>query len=170
MRFALLATPLLLLAQVAAAQTAVPVSALPPARAQAALIFPLTVVTKANLDFGYVAVAGAGTATIDPNTGMLSVSGGVTKLGGTPRAAAFVGAARSAAVVNIKVPTRPITIQRIGGTETMVVQNFTLQGQDKRSLARLESFEFGVGATLVLNAGQVEGVYTGTFDVTVQYP
>jgi hypothetical protein len=52
----------------------------------------------------------------------------------------------------------------------MVVRDFTLQGTDKRSLARMEAFEFNVGATLVVTAGQVEGVYSGEFDVTVQYP
>ena len=57
-----------------------------------------------------------------------------------------------------------------GGTETMVVRDFTLQGQDKRNLARMEAFDFNVGATLVVAAGQVEGVYSGEFDVTVQYP
>ena len=31
-------------------------------------------------------------------------------------------------------------------------------------------FDFKVGATLRPTAGQVEGVYIGTFDVTIQYP
>jgi hypothetical protein len=52
----------------------------------------------------------------------------------------------------------------------MVVRDFTLQGQDKRTLARMEAFSFNVGATLVVAAGQAEGVYSGEFDVTVQYP
>lgn len=171
MRFALplacLALPLV--ASPAAAQVERK-SAVPRAITQAAVIFPLTIVTKSNMDFGYVSVIGAGTAVIDPNSGALSVTGGVTALGGTPRPATFVGAARSAAVVNIRVPNQPITITRVGGTETMQVRGFTLQGQDKRTLARLESFEFNVGATLALNAGQAEGLYTGSFDVTVQYP
>lgn len=165
----LMAWPALLLATAAEAQTTAQ-SAVPRAQANAALIFPLTVVTKNNMDFGYVGVAGAGTAVIEPNTGALSVTGGVTALGGTPRPATFLGAARSAAVVNIRVPNQPITLTRAGGTETMQVRAFTLQGTDKRSLARMESFEFNVGATLVVAAGQVEGLYTGSFDVTVQYP
>jgi Domain of unknown function (DUF4402) len=37
-------------------------------------------------------------------------------------------------------------------------------------LAKLESFTFRVGATLNVAAGQAEGTYVGTFDVTVQYP
>ena len=84
--------------------------------------------------------------------------------------ATFLGAARSSAVVNIRVPNQPLTIRRVGGTETMIVRDWTLQGADKRTLARLEAFEFNVGATLVVGANQVEGLYTGTFDIIIQYP
>jgi hypothetical protein len=73
-------------------------------------------------------------------------------------------------VVNIKVPNKPSTLTRVGGTETMTVTNFTLQGQSRRALAKAASFTFRVGGTLNVAAGQVEGVYVGTFDVTVQYP
>jgi hypothetical protein len=166
----LLALPALSLAEAASAQLAGPRSATPRAQAEAALIFPIQVVVRSNLDFGYLAVAGAGTAVINPNTGALSVTGGVTALGGQPRPAAFIGAARSATVVNLKIPNQPITLTRVGGTQTMQVRDFTLQGQDKRAIARMTSFEFNVGGTLVVPAGQAEGVYTGTFEVTVQYP
>lgn len=155
---------------VASAQQMPRQSAMPRAVASTALIFPLTLVTRSNLDFGLVASTGAGTVVIDPNSGALSTTGAVSSLGGNPRPASFIGAARSAAVVIIRIPKAPITIRRAGGSETMVVRDFTLQGQDKRTLARMEAFEFNVGATLVVAAGQVEGVYSGEFDVTVQYP
>ncbi|NJC04821.1 hypothetical protein GGQ97_000614 [Sphingomonas kaistensis] len=145
-------------------------SATPRAVASTALIFPLTLVTRGNLDFGLVASTGAGTVVINPNTNALTTTGLVTSLGGNPRPASFVGAARSASVVIIRIPKSSITIRRAGGTETMVVRDFTLQGQDKRTLARMEAFDFNVGATLVVAAGQAEGVYSGEFDVTVQYP
>ena len=45
-----------------------------------------------------------------------------------------------------------------------------LQPQDKKALAQAESFTFAVGATITVPAGTVEGLYTGEFDVTVQYP
>lgn len=145
-------------------------SAVSRATASGALIYPLTLTTRTNLDFGLVASTGAGTVVIDPVTSRLTTTGLVTSLGGNPRPATFVGAARSTSVVIIRIPKSPINIRRIGGTETMVVRSFTLQGQDKRNLARMEAFEFNVGATLVVAAGQVEGVYSGEFDVTVQYP
>ena len=149
---------------------ALPARAVVPAQAKSALIYPLTVIRKVDLDFGNLGVTTAGTAVIDPNTGVLTTTGGVVALGGNPVPATFIGAARSAAVVNIKVPNQPITIRRVGGTETMTVSNFTLQGQDKRTLARMESFEFNVGATLNVQANQAVGLYTGEFDITVQYP
>ena len=61
-------------------------------------------------------------------------------------------------------------IRRVGGTETLSVSNFTLDGQDKRELAQQPSFIFAVGAQITVPAGTVEGVYTGQIDVTVQYP
>jgi hypothetical protein len=163
-------TMLAALPAVAEAQQVPPRSADPPAVASTTLIFPVTLVTRSDLDFGLVASTGAGTVVIDPNTSLLTTTGLVTSLGGNPHPASFVGASRSAAVVLIRIPKAPITIRRSGGTETMVVRDFTLQGQDKRTLARMEAFEFNVGATLVVAAGQVEGLYTGEFDVTVQYP
>jgi hypothetical protein len=154
----------------AVAQQPQPRSANPRAVATAALIFPLTLVTRSNLDFGLVGQTGAGTVVINPETRQLSTTGLVSSLGGNPRPASFIGAARSASVVLIRIPRQPITIRRAGGTETMVVRDFTLQGEDRRTLARQEAFEFNVGATLVVAAGQVEGTYSGEFDVTVQYP
>jgi hypothetical protein len=154
----------------AGAQVTARQSAAPRAGAGAALIFPLTLTTSSNLDFGYVAATGAGTVVIDPNSGGITTTGLVLAMGGNPRPASFIGAARSASVVNIRVPRQPILIRRIGGTETMTVRDFTLQGQEKRSLARMEAFGFNVGATLIVPAGQAEGTYSGEFDVTVHYP
>lgn len=159
-----------LVPSMADAQPAQPVSAAPRASAAAALIYPLTLITRSNLDFGLVATTGAGTVTIDPVTGSVTTTGLVASLGGNPRPASFVGASRSASVVIIRIPKQAITIRRSGGTETMIVRDFTLQGQDKRTLARMSAFDFNVGATLVVAAGQAEGLYTGEFDVTVQYP
>jgi len=147
-----------------------PVGATQQAQASAALIYPMTVVKKTDMDFGYLSATTAGTAVLEPNANTLTTTGGVTALGGDPTSAVFIGASQSSAVVNIKVPNSPLTLTRVGGTETMRVDDWTLQGQSKRTLARMSSFEFRVGGTLYVNANQVEGFYTGTFDVTVQYP
>jgi hypothetical protein len=160
--------PLALLAPAAA--LAAPVS--PPASpsAKAALLKPLTLIKIANMDFGNLGVISSGTAVINPVTDSLGTTGGVTFLGGSPHAAIFRGRADGGKVVNIKVPNGGINLTRVGGTETILLNAFTLDGQSKRTMAQAGTFDFKVGATLRPTAGQVEGVYTGTFDVTIQYP
>jgi hypothetical protein len=137
---------------------------------QAAIILPVTVTKLSDMDFGHLTVTTAGTAVLEPNADTFSTTGGVTGIGGAPQCAEFVGASKDSSVVNIKLPNKPSTLTRVGGTETMTVSNFTLQGQNKRTLAKLASFTFRVGGTLNVAANQMEGTYVGTFDVTVQYP
>jgi hypothetical protein len=160
--------PLALL--VPAAAIAAPVS--PPANpsAQAALLRPLTLTKLNDMDFGDLGITANGTAVINPVTDTMNTTGGVLQLGGTPRAATFRGVAQGSAVVIIRVPNGGINLTRVGGTETILLNNFTLDGQSKRTMAQAGVFDFKVGATLRPTAGQVDGVYTGTFDVTIQYP
>jgi hypothetical protein len=140
------------------------------ATADATIIYPVTVTKLQDMDFGYVSVTTAGTAVLEPNADTYATTGGVVPVGGSPHSAEFVGASKDSAVVNIKVPNKPSVLTRVGGTETMTVSNFTLQGQSKRNIAKASSFTFRVGGTLNVAAGQAEGTYVGTFDVTVQYP
>lgn len=153
-----------------AAAGAAPVVAPVPPAAEAALLRPLTLIKLEDMDFGTLASPVAGTAIIDPVTNLMSVTGGVIALGGTPHAARFAGSTYSSAVVIIRVPNGSVLLTRVGGSETITVNNFTLDGQSKRTLAQAGVFEFAVGATLRPTANQVEGTYTGTFDVTIQYP
>lgn len=155
---------------VAAPAAAQPAAAPTAPAAQAALMRPLTLTKIRDMDFGALGVLANGSATIDPVTEVLTVTGGVVRLAGTARAARFAGSTSSSAVVNIKIPTRAVLLTRAGGTETLRADNFTLDGQSKRTMARAGVFEFNVGASVYPTAGQVEGTYTGTFDVTVQYP
>ncbi len=168
LRFPLWTTTLAAL--LAAPGSAAPIASPTPPAAQAALMRPLTLTKLADMDFGSLGVTTAGTAVIDPVTNTMSVTGGVIRLGGTPHAARFAGATSSSAVVNIKIPNNTILLTRIGGTQTIQLNAFTLDGQSKRALAQAGVFEFAVGATLRPVANQLEGVYTGTFDVTIQYP
>lgn len=165
-----LAAALAALAAAGSARAA-PVAAGSDASATAALLYPLEILKKADLDFGYVAPAtGAGTVVIDPETDTATTTGGVVLLGGTPHSALFTGAAKSSSVVIIRIPKQPVTLTRVGGTETMTVSDWKLQGLDKRTAAAKVAFDFRVGATLNVSAGQAEGLYVGTFDVSIQYP
>ena len=122
-----------------------------------------------DLDFGALAITGAGTATIDPNTDTLTFTGGIVQIGGRPYAAKFETIAPRKSKVLIKAPNKPITLTRSGGTETMTVSNFTISGSSSRNVNSGEPIEFSIGGTLTVNAGQAEGTYVGTFDVDVNY-
>lgn len=85
-------------------------------------------------------------------------------------AAVFVGVGTRRAPVILRIPKNPIVLTRVGGTETMTVSNFTLDGPSTRQINAYEAFEFQVGGQLNVAANQVDGTYVGTFSVTVQYP
>ena len=154
----------------AQAAGAAPVQASPKATAELTLVRPLSLIRQADLDFATLGVTTGGSATIDPITGSMTVSGGLLHLGGTPSPARYAGAAIRQTVVNIRIPNQPLLITRVGGTETLTVSNFTLDGQNKRNLAQQTSFSFAVGARVTVPAGAVDGIYVGDIDVTVQYP
>ena len=154
-----------------AAGQGAPIAAPTPAQATGTLLFPLEIVKNRDLDFGNVGTtAAAGTVVINPETDTISSTGGAVLLGGAPHAAQFTGAAKGNNVVIIRIPKQPVTLTRVGGTQTMIADNFTLQGLDKRAVAARVAFDFRVGATLNVNANQAEGTYVGTFDVSIQYP
>jgi hypothetical protein len=168
-RLSLIAALSLALLAPAAAQAA-PVAAPAPPSGRAELLRSLTLTKLADMDFGNLGVTANGTAVINPVTDTMTTTGGVLRLGGTPHAAQFRGVATGSSVVIIRVPTGGINLTRVGGTQTILLNAFTLDGQSKRSMAQAGVFTFKVGATLRPTAGQVDGLYTGTFDVTIQYP
>jgi hypothetical protein len=140
------------------------------ATGHALVLRPVTVVKLKDLDFGIVWPSAAGTAVIEPDADVMTTTGGLVALGGSPHSAEFAGAANTSAVVIIKLPKQPVVLTRVGGTQTVTVSNFTLQGQSKRAIAAQAWFSFRVGGTLNVAANQADGTYVGTFDVTVQYP
>ena len=153
-----------------AAAVAAPVGAAQDASATARLLWPASVRRLQDLNFAYLSVTTAGTAVIDPSTDTMTTTGGVLHIGGTPYAALFEGVAPSKGVVIVRLPRNPITLTRVGGTETMTVSNWTISPDAKRTVASQEPFDFKVGGTLNVNANQAEGAYIGTFTVEIQYP
>lgn len=158
------------LAALPAASWAAPVQAPAPPDASASLMLPLTLNKLADMEFGYLGAVGAGTAVINPVTDTMTVTGGVLRLGGSPHAATFRGVAQGSSVVIIRIPTKAVTLTRAGGSETLILDSFTLDGQSKRDMAKAGVFDFKVGGTLRVPAGQADGLYSGTFEVTIQYP
>lgn len=140
------------------------------ATGQVSILSQLSVLKTADLDFGTLVVSGAGTAVMNPVAGSLSTTGSVTKAGTKAHAAQFTGTGSKNSVVHIRIPTNPITVTRVGGTQTMTVSNWTLDQAANLKVPANSIFNFAVGGTLNVGAGQAVGTYTGTFQVTVQYP
>ena len=123
-----------------------------------------------DLNFAYLTVTAAGTAVVNPDTDTMTTTGGVLLISGTPYAAQFEAVSPVKGVVHIRAPKTPTTLTRVGGIETMTVTNFIVSGSGTRNANAREPFAFKVGGTLNVNAGQAQGLYTGTFTVDVQYP
>jgi len=135
----------------------------------AAIVLPAQITKLNDLDFGFVTVTTAGTAIVDSTTGAVGTTGGVLFAGGLPHAAQFEAVSPSKTVVHIRLPRQPITLTRSGGTETMTVDTWTINGNATRNVVAHETFQFAIGATLHVAAAQVEGTYSGSFDVTIDY-
>ena len=137
---------------------------------KATILKSLSVVRKSDLEFGELVVAGSGTAVIDPVSGSLTTTGPVIKVGTTAHPAVFTATGSKNSIVLIHLPTSAVTLTRVGGGGTMTVSNWTLDGNTSRRIPQNSAFDFAVGATLNVAAGQADGDYSGTFSVTVQYP
>ena len=140
------------------------------ATGRAIVLRPLTLLKVEDLDFGWLTVTAAGTAILNPVNGTISTTGGVLAAGGDPLPALFAGAASRNTPIKIRIPNRPTTLTRAGGTETMTASNWTLDGPADRRVGPSRAFDFRVGATLAVAANQADGLYVGEFTVEVQYP
>jgi hypothetical protein len=151
-----------------AAGSAAPVTKGAPA--EVGVLSPLSMIKRADLDFGTIVVSGAGTAVVDPVSGAETVTGPIVATGTAAHPAKFTATGSKNAVALIRLPKGPIDVTRVGGTETMSVTDWTQDGTTNRRIPVTDTFDFFVGATLNVGAAQAEGTYVGTFTVTVQYP
>ena len=136
---------------------------------KATTLSPLAIASTQDLDFGTILPgAAAGTVTINPNSGNRSVSGGATAAGGTPQRGEFVAVGNpNAQAVSVLDPGLTLT-NGSGGTMTASLTlggggpgTFNFPGTGIRN--------FRVGGTLAVSANQADGVYTGLYNLTVNY-
>lgn len=128
-----------------------------------------------DLDFADIAVAALGTATINPNTGALTTTGGVDRAGGTPTAALFAIWPAKRGAIFIDIPRAPVILTRESGTETVSVSNWTLSSVAQpvgsgryKIVAGDEVIQFKIGGTLSVPDNPTPGSYVGTFEVTLE--
>lgn len=153
--------------------------------ATAAIVTPLTLIKTQDLDFGrIVARPTPGTVTVDVNTGACTMTG-ITIHQGACQFAEFAGMGTRRMTVRFQIPTT-VTLTGPAGA-TMLVDTMTLgtqpgltflggngnglgNGNRRYSIdANSGIFTFRVAGRLNVGANQRAGVYSGNFNVTVQY-
>jgi hypothetical protein len=122
------------------------------------------------LAFGRFAAATAGTITVSP-AGARTSTGGVTLLSSTVTAAKFTNTDNTpkmaSAAVIITLPADGSVVMSSGANQ-MSLRTFTSNPSGTGFMSG-GSLQISVGATLVVNANQARGNYSGSIPVTVQY-
>lgn len=139
-------------------------------RADVTIRAAVTVENNQGLDFGRI-IPGTGNSRIriNPRNGNLTILGNAVAAGGTPDRALFSVRGSNNQRVRISLNQRRVTLTRDGGSETMRLNRFRLDGRRNRLLDNTGDLDFAVGGQLRVRRNQAAGVYRGTFNVTVDY-
>lgn len=130
---------------------------------------PLSIVKLQDLEFGRaIATAAAGTIVINPTTSARTTTGGAIAAGGLVQAAQFYTYGNANTTLLVTRGALPV-LTRAGGGATMNVTQLTLNGPTNRVLTSAGLLDLRVGGTLAVNANQLAGSYSGTFQITVTY-
>jgi hypothetical protein len=138
------------------------------ANATATVVAPLAITKVADLSFGSFSTNAAGqTVTMSP-AGVRSTSGAIA-MAGTTTAATFNVVGSGTLTYAITLPSSiEMTTGSGGANETMTVSGFTSNPSGTGTLTA-GAQTLAVGATLTTVAGQAGGVYSGSFNVSVDY-
>ncbi len=138
------------------------------ATATAEVLSTLSVTADSALDFGQIAANTGGTVTVNADS-TVSKTGGLISTG-TRSPASFTVVGSKGAMVALTLPTGAATLTRTGGTETMSLSGWNSNPNGAFQLdGTTGAATFAVGGTLTVSNAQVAGVYSGTFDVSVEY-
>ncbi|VAV99562.1 hypothetical protein MNBD_ALPHA04-2312 [hydrothermal vent metagenome] len=131
----------------------------------------VNIVKNSDLEFGdYIAGTARSHFRINPNTGaLIQRNGNAISVGGTQSVASFTAFGTPLLRVRLTVTDNRIFIVRDGGTETMRVNRFRLDGRRNRFLNAAGEVEYKIGGQLRINPNQAAGTYRGTFNVTIDY-
>jgi hypothetical protein len=148
------------------------------ATSRSRIVKPISIANTRDLDFGII-IRGttAGTVTINAQSGARTKTGGVVLQGTTGfSSAAFTGTGTGGRLVRLTIGTPAITLTRVGGG-TMTVNTFRISnnGAAQQTLPRnytlpaSGSDNISIGARLNVAANQAEGLYTGSFTISMDY-
>lgn len=133
--------------------------------ATAEILTTISVASARALNFGQIAVNGAGTVAI-AGDGTVTCSSLLVCTGSQSTAAFTVSGSAGSAYVTT-VPASAVTLAD-GAGNTMTVDNFAAHFPNGNTLVAGTS-TFEVGGRLNVGATQAAGVYSGTFSVSVEY-
>lgn len=141
---------------------------------QAIILDPVEITQTRVLNFGSLTENALGTAVVD-NADAISVTGGVTSIGGTIQAGGF---SLNGAAIQIDITGPAAATVSDGAGNTMSVSTFTIDGgadingaafTHTLATAGVAETGFRVGGTLNVGAGQAAGTYNGTVTLTANY-
>lgn len=132
------------------------------------MLRPLSIINISDLNFGTMLAGTGGTVEINPVSDARSVNGGILEAGGAPAAAQFLTFGGPLQILQVRRGPLPV-LQREGGSETMQVELLTLNGPVNRFINAEGLLDLRVGGRLRVGADQAPGVYSGTFEIFVNY-
>ena len=137
------------------------------AQASATIITPIDITKSVDLAFGNIIASGtAGTVTVDLADGRTYTGGAdFPTVSGTVSSAEFTVTGFTGSVYSITLPADN-AIKLSGAGDDM---NLTGFNHNATEVLTTGTETFQVGATLNVNADQLAGEYTNTFDVIVNY-
>ena len=154
----------------AAPAAAAPVSASTDANAHAKIMKPLQLVGTQDLDFGTLVISGAGSQVMHVNqAGALSGCGAVITCSGTAQTAIYNVKGTPNATVTVAVAS-PVTLTNANdGTTLALTPDAPATVALDTNAASTGDF-FNIGGSITINsASTTDGVYSGTFAVSVDY-
>ena len=164
----------LIAAAMAATAVATPATAASNAKTangRALLLLPLKLTKIDDLDFGMVVSGNSyGTVILNANTGARTYAGGVTGSSAAGQPAYFGGAGSSGQSVVIVVTPPAQLSDGNGHTVDVIAMSLDNANNPLRTVDPVtKTFFVGVGGVLGINANQVPGTYSSTFQVTANY-
>jgi hypothetical protein len=142
-----------------------------PANGRALLLLPLKLTKINDMDFGMVVSGNSyGTVSLDAGNGGRLYAGGVSGPS-TPGQPAYFGGAGSPGQLVVVTVTPPASLSDGNGHSVSVLaMSLDNAGNPLRTIDPVsKTFFVGVGGILGINANQVPGIYSATFQMTANY-
>jgi len=142
------------------------------AEARGVVLSPLTLTKVTDLDFGTVAASNAlGTVSIDADSGIRSVTGGVTAVPSVFSRARFDGLAQAATTVQLSLVPPTGNLLYSGANSVSITPGSMVfdSAGSTRVVPAGGSFIAYVGAEFNIAANQPNGSYSALFQVTADY-